>query len=258
MLKQRIISALIIVPLVLALSWFGGWPFFGLVLLAAHLGLRELYNLTGQKGKSVSMPGFAGNFVLLLTLFLGGLNAYFFAFVIYFLLLNCYFVVSYPRDYRHLLLIVFGKIYITTLIGFFLLLRLESGFPALLAVFLAVWASDSGAYFVGMSFGRRQLAPRVSPKKTLEGALGGLLAATILLSLLAPPLGMSRPFAALLGFTLSVAGQFGDLSESALKRWANTKDSGIFLPGHGGVLDRVDSLLFAVPVAFLLINIAVF
>jgi phosphatidate cytidylyltransferase len=258
MLKQRVISALIITPLVLAMSWSGGWPFFVLIAIFSHMGLRELYTLIGQNDKLLVRYGYAGNIVLLLVLFQHGLSAFVYSFTAYFIILNCIFVITYPRDFRPFMAIVFGKIYITTLLGFFLILSAEYGFNAVLAVLLAVWASDSGAYFIGRPFGRRPLAPLVSPKKSLEGALGGLVTAMVILYLIAPLLGMSQLFALLFGFSLSLAGQFGDLAESALKRWANTKDSGRFLPGHGGVLDRLDSVLFAVPVAFLLLNFAFF
>jgi phosphatidate cytidylyltransferase len=258
MLKQRVTSALVITPLVLAMSWLGGWPFFVLIAVFSHMGLRELYTLTGQKDKLLLRYGYGGNIVLLLFLFQYGLSAFVYSFTVYFILLNCLFVITYPRDFRPFMAVVFGKVYITTLLGFFLLLSAERGFSAVFAVLIAVWASDSGAYFIGRPFGRRPLAPLVSPKKSLEGALGGLVTAMVMLYLLAPVLGMSQPFAILFGFCLSLAGQFGDLAESALKRWANTKDSGRFLPGHGGVLDRLDSILFAVPVAFLLLNFAFF
>ncbi len=252
MLRQRVVSALAVMPPILALAWYGGWPFLAMVVLAAHLALRELYNLMGQKDRLQINLGYAGNLILLLYLFRYGFTDYVFALVGYFILLNCLFVVTYPRDFMSILVTAFGKLYITTLLGFILLLRAHGGFAAVLAVFLAVWANDSGAYFCGVAFGRHRLAPRLSPKKSVEGAVGGLLTAMLVLYLFAPVLGWSRPVALVFGLILALAGQFGDLAESALKRWANTKDSGSFLPGHGGVLDRVDSLLFAVPVAFLI------
>ncbi len=258
MLRQRIVSALAVMPPVLALTWYGSWPYFTMVVLVAHLALRELYKLVGQKDRLQINLGYAGNLILLLYIFNYGFADYIFALIGYFILLNCLFVVTYPRDFMSILFTLFGKIYITTLLGFLLLLRADGGFAAVLAIFLAVWANDSGAYFCGVAFGRRRLAPRLSPKKSVEGAVGGVLTAMLVLYLFAPILGWLRPFALVFGFILALAGQFGDLAESALKRWANAKDSGSFLPGHGGVLDRVDSLLFAVPAAFLLMYYFVF
>ena len=122
---------------------------------------------------------------------------------------------------------------------------------AVLFLFLIVWGCDSFAYYTGKNFGRRKLAPRVSPNKTWEGTLGGLVGATAIGAAggawwLAPELGPVAGAAA--GALASSAGQLGDLVESLWKRGAGVKDSGTFLPGHGGFYDRIDSLLFAGPV----------
>jgi phosphatidate cytidylyltransferase len=122
---------------------------------------------------------------------------------------------------------------------------------SVLFLFLIVWACDSGAYYFGRRFGRRRLAPVVSPKKTWEGSIAGLACSTLFgaaagLWWFAPELGPWR--GALTGALASTAGQLGDLVESLWKRGAGVKDSGAFLPGHGGFYDRIDSLLFAGPV----------
>lgn len=129
-------------------------------------------------------------------------------------------------------------------------LRAQSA-RSVLYLFLIVWACDSGAYYFGRRFGRRRLAPVVSPKKTWEGAVAGLACATVFAAAggtwwFAPELGPLR--GALAGALASTAGQLGDLVESLWKRGAGVKDSGVFLPGHGGFYDRIDSLLFAGPV----------
>jgi phosphatidate cytidylyltransferase len=111
------------------------------------------------------------------------------------------------------------------------------------------WAGDIGAYYVGSRWGRRPLLPRVSPKKTVEGSLGGIAATALVAGLGSGWLWPRLPIgtAALVGVVLAIVGMVGDLSESAVKRAANVKDSGSIIPGHGGVLDRLDSLLFATP-----------
>ncbi len=125
-------------------------------------------------------------------------------------------------------------------------------FGARLVFFLlaTIWACDSFAYYVGKNFGRHKLAPEVSPKKTIEGAVGGLIGSVLFAA--AASMVFLREFrpleAAIVGGLASSAGQLGDLVESMFKRGAGVKDSGLFLPGHGGFYDRVDSLLFAVPV----------
>jgi phosphatidate cytidylyltransferase len=117
-------------------------------------------------------------------------------------------------------------------------------------VVAACWAADTAAYAVGKTLGRHKLCPSISPGKTVEGAVGGLIGAMLLTFLLGQWLGLPTGHALALGALLGVAGQLGDLAESKLKRWAGVKDSGSILPGHGGVLDRFDSLLVNAPLAY--------
>jgi phosphatidate cytidylyltransferase len=127
------------------------------------------------------------------------------------------------------------------------------GLAWLLTVILVTWLSDTGAYLTGRSFGRRKLIPHVSPNKTWEGLIGGLALATITGVLCAWLFGLeiNLALAALVGLTLAVIGVFGDLTESVLKRQAGVKDSGTLIPGHGGMLDRLDALLFTFPAGLL-------
>jgi phosphatidate cytidylyltransferase len=254
---MRLLSALAGIPLVLLLAWWGGLAFFLLILFISHLALLELYKLLGVKGKKLRLSGLAGNLLLLLTVFaLPGTEAYLLALTVFFLGTFTMFWLSSPGDFLMLASVMFGKLYITTPLCLFLLIRSRpDGFSLVLLLLLAVWATDTGAYFFGLSFGRRPLAPLVSPRKSVEGALGGLVTALLVLSVAAPYLGLTRIEGISLGFILSVSGQAGDMAESALKRWAEAKDSGSFLPGHGGVLDRLDSLLFALPVAFIYLTL---
>ncbi len=126
------------------------------------------------------------------------------------------------------------------------------GLAWLLIVVLAIWVGDSAAYLGGRAFGKRKLAPRLSPNKTVEGAVCGLVGSTVVACITAglTGLGLPLPLAAAIGLALGVVGQVGDLSESLLKRQAGIKDSGTLIPGHGGMLDRVDALLFALPVGW--------
>ena len=125
----------------------------------------------------------------------------------------------------------------------------------LLAIFIFIWVNDTGAYLVGSRWGKRRLAPSISPKKTVEGSIGGLLlvllSAVVLRLLLFPELSWLRIL--LIATVVAVFGTIGDLFESSLKRQAGVKDSGKLIPGHGGILDRIDSLLLAVPAVYLLL-----
>ena len=127
----------------------------------------------------------------------------------------------------------------------------------LLAIFIFIWVNDTGAYLVGSRWGKRRLAPSISPKKSVEGSIGGLLlvllSAVILRLLLFPELSWLRIL--LIAAVVAIFGTIGDLFESSLKRQAGVKDSGKLIPGHGGILDRIDSLLLAVPAVYLLLAV---
>ncbi len=156
-----------------------------------------------------------------------------------------------------------GIVYPTLLLTTLTALRLDAaalpgteGFWLTMAVFVVVWASDTLAYYTGRTFGKHPLAPRVSPKKTIEGALGGLVGAFAGMALLKvfalPSVGWGD--AAVLALLGGVVSPLGDLAESRLKRSVDVKDSGTILPGHGGVLDRFDALIVAAPLAYLYVR----
>ena len=144
---------------------------------------------------------------------------------------------------------VFGVIYLGIPLGLLAGVRGTSGWRVAVLLVATVVVSDSLQYYSGRLFGRRPLAPRVSPKKTVEGAIGGVVAAALFLAVAGPLFlpGSSRAGLAALGLAVALLGICGDLFESQLKRAAGMKDSSHLIPGHGGVLDRVDALLFAIP-----------
>ncbi|MBI5886319.1 MAG: phosphatidate cytidylyltransferase [Deltaproteobacteria bacterium] len=146
-----------------------------------------------------------------------------------------------------------GVIYIAVPLSYFIFLRaVPDGRWWILFILVVVWANDTFAYVVGKTLGRHKLAPRISPGKTIEGAAGGLVAgvAAALICNGAMGLGAGMLLIAAIAIKVGVLGIIGDLAESLLKRGAGVKDSGSLIPGHGGVLDRIDSLIFPVPVLF--------
>jgi phosphatidate cytidylyltransferase len=151
---------------------------------------------------------------------------------------------------------VFPMLYLGLPIGAMVALRTLRGREALFLLLLTVMVSDTAQYYAGRAFGRRLLAPRVSPKKTLEGAIGGFVFGALIVAVVGgwwlPT--TPAPLRALLGATLVAAGIAGDLFESMLKRSAGVKDSSTLIPGHGGVLDRIDALLFAAPVYYIFLK----
>ncbi|RIH83644.1 phosphatidate cytidylyltransferase [Calidithermus roseus] len=156
-------------------------------------------------------------------------------------------------------------LYVPFMLGYLVLLRYTpdaiQGFWTLLLPIFASFSTDVGAYFVGKRFGKHKLAPSISPGKTVEGSIGGIVAGFIGLLLVAAVANAAVPFRWLellaVSLLLSLAAQLGDLTESMLKRYCGVKDSGSFLPGHGGLLDRMDSLLFSVPLTYFLLRIFV-
>ena len=160
-----------------------------------------------------------------------------------------------------------GALYLGLLFGFLVDLWMANGaatkgylgrFPVWLALaFVPTWAADITAYFVGSSIGRRQIVPRISPKKTWEGTLTGFAAAAVVALLIAASAGIKTGPTLLIALLVGPVGFASDLFESAIKRAAGAKDSGTLLPGHGGVLDRIDSLIFVAPIIALALAIAV-
>jgi len=148
---------------------------------------------------------------------------------------------------------IFGVLYVGLLLSHYILLRnLENGVALVFFVILVTWLSDTGGFFVGKTLGKHPLAPRLSPKKTIEGLLGGVffsVVGAVLSQLIFVPF-FSLGQCVMLGVGLALFGALGDLAESAIKRSVNVKDSGTIIPGHGGVLDRVDSLLFTGPAMY--------
>ena len=206
-MKQRIITALLWLPVVIGLAWWGKTPFILMMLAFFAVGVWETQKICAARGRG-------GDVALLLPLTL-------------------------------YLLLGFGSLLVLRLI-----------FPNPLLVLFAClicWVTDSFAYFTGRAFGKHKLAPKISPKKTWEGAIGGTVFALLLLVPYAVKLlAMPAVPAFICVFIASVLGQIGDLVESKFKRWGGVKDSGNFFPGHGGVLDRLDSLILACPAVLLM------
>ena len=254
---SRIGIALVLLPLVLGLVWLGGWWLFALAAVGGLIALHELY-LMGRGLRPIVLGGYVG---LILTLvgaetgsiswMVGGiLSTILVAFVIF------GFSDSRPSATAAISLTLLGVVWIGGGISMLLLLRdlPENGRLAIFTVLIAVFADDTAAYFVGRTIGRHKMAPRISPGKSWEGFVGGTIAAMAVAFFAMYEQGFLTNVEALaLGAAVALASTLGDLFESAIKRDLGVKDSGRMLAGHGGVLDRVDSLLWAGPAAFYVI-----
>ena len=262
----RILTAACLLPVVAVLYLGPRWVFLVLASAASVLMARETLRLFRHVGaRPIDGPVLAGAVALNVSfhapqhLPLGGALALAVAacFGTWFLLRP-----SVEGALSGLGAMLFCLLYPCLLLGFQVALRgLDAGEgrrgPALLVMlYAAVFGADAGAYFAGRFFGRIPLAPVVSPKKTVEGFIGGVVAGVVLGTAFAVllPTGLPAPKAAFVAGLLAVAGAFGDLTKSLLKRCADVKDSGQLLPGHGGILDRLDGLLLASPLLWLVMT----
>ena len=279
-LRARLLVAAVGIPVALLAVYQGGWFLGGLLALVAAISTREFYLITSAGGGFplgwLGVPAAAllvllaahepifevwGDRALAILLILGLLASV--------VVIFCRRIEESPL--LSVVATVFGPLYTGGTLSFAVLLRhlpetqgtpsppaLEGTLLVLLPL-LVTWAGDSAAYFIGRKLGRTRLAPRVSPGKTVEGGVAGLVAATamgILAGLVledSATLPVSPVAGGVIGLILGVAGQLGDLTESLFKREAGVKDSGTLLPGHGGALDRFDALFFTIPLAYVLI-----
>ena len=254
---SRILVAVAGLPLVIGFVWLGGWWLFVLLLVAALIALHELYVMT-RSLRPLVLAGYAGTLLVLLGAQLGGIGWMLGGFMTTFALA---FLLKGMAETRmpttvSVATTVLGAGWIGVGLGHLVLLRAIPVHAQLaaLTVVLAVFAGDTAAYATGRIFGRHKLAPLTSPKKTWEGFVGGSIAC-VLVPFFAMYKGhfLSVPQSLLLGVVIAIAAPMGDLFESALKRDMEVKDAGSILAGHGGVLDRLDAILFAVVASFYLL-----
>lgn len=263
MLWKRVASAFIGIPVLIFTVYKGGLLFLALVSVVAFLGLSEFYVLIEKKGIKLPKFIFITNGLIFVFLSLAQIHSgLIFDFFLFYVLVSILIIQLFQNDQNNPLLnsslSFLGIVYVGWLSAHLLYLRdLPGGFFYVILVLLATWANDTGAYFIGMNFGKRKLCPKISPNKTVEGALGGLVSTLIITFLtgiwinkLLPQFSFSAVHLLFLGVLVSLAAQFGDLVESLFKRDAGLKDSSNLIPGHGGILDRFDSLLFAAPVVY--------
>ncbi len=270
MLKKRVITTLAILPLPVAAIWFGEPWFTALMVVVAVLGVMEFYRLAiASRASPLICIG-----VVLTLLFIVSRNPDLLSFLaprfdpglliplllMLAIALPMLWLFIRPRTgaaFINWAWTLGGILYVGWLLSHLVSLRgMTDGMNWVFLVILANAASDTTAFFIGRSFGRHRLAPRISPNKTWEGALAGVVGAMVLSLLFTAPrlFAATNPFyiegfiywqALSLGLLVSVFGQLGDLTESLLKRHAGVKDSGGLLPGHGGILDRIDSIILA-------------
>ena len=262
-LVERAISALVLLPIAIWLTWLGGWPFAALIAVAAGIGAIELLLMFGRLRLAEWYGVAVAGGIPLLAALHGGqtLLPDWSPLALAFATLGLFGILLFTHEEQAEVPARAGRVALawfycgllaSTLVG----LRVQGGMAWVVLAFVVTWANDTFAYFAGMLFGKHKLYEKVSPKKTWEGFFGGAAGSVIgALIIRATLLGeLPVPHAVLLGIGAAILGPAGDFTESLLKRAAGVKDSGRLIPGHGGLLDRIDALLFVVPWVYLFVR----
>ncbi|HNM13758.1 MAG TPA: phosphatidate cytidylyltransferase [bacterium] len=265
----RIVVAIVALPFVIAAIIYGSWYFFALMGTILLIGISEMLNLLRHKNsKPQTFSAFFWGLIFLGLTFFGKIEfllSALFLFAIYTMTVELFR--NTGSDMMNMAATWMTVFYPSLLIGSMILLRntgaseSHSGAQVVVLVLLSIWACDTFAYYGGRMMGKNKFFERVSPKKTWEGAITGFFGALIGVWLvryiyltLDIPFIMSLPQTLVIGFFGGTFGQIGDLAESLLKRDAGIKDSGALLPGHGGILDRFDSMMFVAPLTYIYVT----
>jgi len=256
---KRVVTAIALIPLLyLLVKYLPPLFFFLFVVIVVFIGQYEYYRFYYREFNKYTMLGFFLGFLTLLTFdkdfnFLVARDAVL-SMVVLISLIGFLFLKANPKDtLPGVSVILFGVFYISWTLGHLIPLRNQlNGENLIFFILIATWGVDTGAYYFGKLFGRHKLSPVISPGKTVEGAIGGVIScigfAFLARWLFLRELTINNTI--LIGLIFGVISQLGDLAESMLKRSAGVKDSGSLLPAHGGMLDRIDSIIFTIPVFY--------
>lgn len=258
-MAKRIITAVVGLPVLIGLLYLGGYYVMGVCIILSVIGMNEyvrgVNKILDHPIKYVFTMLLAAIIVVAMKF---NYNSTVPVILICLIIVFCGEIFGGNHDLLRGVATVFGLVYIPVLFGHLQLFdALPNGVYYMWMVFVIAFSTDTFAYFIGMFFGKRKLAPAISPKKTVAGAIGGVVFAV--LAMVAYSLILQKGFNInlpmipniIVGFIGSVAGQCGDLTASMIKRETGIKDFGTCLPGHGGILDRFDSILFIIPVVYL-------
>lgn len=252
---------MVFVPVLLLFMYLGGAPFALLVVALATIGLHEFYTMAKGKHQILFVPVLLGVWTMLMGSYLHVSNWLTLGILVTFCLVFGYAVFRFPAfNVEDIAANFLALIYVGwTLSHLILLSGMPDGRVQVFFAFMAMWANDTGAYFTGIALGKHRPWGEISPKKSVEGAIGGILTTCVALFLLNLYFDLMHGVTVILiGVAVAIIGLIGDLMESLIKRYYGVKDSGKLIPGHGGILDRFDSVMLAAPVMYYCILLAQF
>lgn len=267
MFKERLISGIVLVIIALVTIILGGPVLFGVLLVISLIGMHELYKAVGIEDKSLNLltvAGYLGAVIYYAAMYFLESDLSLPAALVGLILILAVYVFTWPKyTCAQVFPVFFGMIYVAVMLSYIYQTRkLTDGAFTVWLIFLSAWGCDTCAYCTGMLIGRHKMSPKLSPKKSVEGAVGGVIGAALLGLIYAAITGrfMSTGSAPLWEYALICAAgalisMIGDLAASAIKRNAGIKDYGKLIPGHGGILDRFDSVIFTAPVIYLLARV---
>ena len=257
MFKTRLISGIVLVIIALATIISGSWILFFTLLAVSLIGMRELYKVMKVSDERVTvleLVGYLGAVLYYIAMKADFGNYGTMAIIISMILILFVYVFGYPKYHaEQVMAAFFGVVYVAVMLSFIYLTRsLPDGKFLVWLIFLCSWGCDTCAYCVGMLIGKHKMAPVLSPKKSIEGAVGGVAGAALLGVIYAAATQGKMAEYALICAVGALISMVGDLAASAIKRNQNIKDYGKLIPGHGGILDRFDSVIITAPVIYYL------
>lgn len=261
MFRTRLISGIILLAITITIVVFGGNILFAVLFAISLIGMMELYRITKVHKSFPGILGYTAGIIYYGLIYFHLQQFQMVLFIFFLMVLMFAYVFSFPKYTTEQIAVVFlGLFYVNIMLSYIYQVRmLEDGALVVWLIFIGAWGSDTCAYCVGMLFGKHKITPKLSPKKSLEGCIGGVVGAALLgmgyAAIIKGRLnGVENPLLvfAVIGAASSVIAQIGDLAASAIKRNYNIKDYGTLIPGHGGILDRFDSIIFTAPIVYYL------
>lgn len=259
MFRTRLLSGIVLMAITIALMVYGGFPLFWVITAISVVGLFELYRAVNMEKTLPAVVGYISSIVIDI-LILDDYYEYLLLWLIITLMvmMACY-VIAYPKyNAEQMTMLVFGLLYVTVMLSFVFKVRfVANGILFVWLIFIGAWGSDTCAYCVGKLCGKHKLPSKLSPNKTIEGCVGGIIGAALIGFLFALAFFKDTNYwwqFAVIGAASSIISQIGDLTASAIKRNHDIKDYGKLIPGHGGILDRFDSIIFIAPVVFCFVS----